>query len=105
MSPTSLADNQYQLIDFTGEKTYNGGVSISIQASGKYPGMPELRMITLEIMDVDNPSSVTLSDKTRMERFESPKAIRQYGYCYDPASRTLTVRFAWNYKPLTVTAF
>lgn len=104
MSPTSLEDKQFQLINFSGEKTYSG-ITVNLQTNGgKYPGMPDLRMITLEVMDVDNPSDVILSDKSRMERFESPKAIRQYGYCYNAATRTLTIRFAWNYKPLTVTA-
>ena len=103
MSPTSLKDNAYQLINFSGEKT-STGVSVSLQSNGgKYPGMPDTRMITLEVMDVDKPISVTLSDKTvRMESFDSPKAIRQYGYSYDEATKTLTVRFAWNNKPLTV---
>ena len=102
MSPTSLADKQYQLITFSGEKGYSG-ININLQTNGgKYPDMPATRMITLEVMDVDNPSSVTLSDKSMMERFDSPKAIRQYGYSYDEATKTLTVRFAWSYKPLTV---
>ncbi|MCH5233974.1 MAG: DUF5110 domain-containing protein [Muribaculaceae bacterium] len=103
MSPTSLKDNQYQLIDFTGEKTFSG-VTVSLQATGKYTGMPDMRQLTLEVMDVDNPSDVVLSSKTVMERFTSPKEIRQYGYCYDSETRTLTIKFAWNYKPLTVTA-
>ena len=104
MSPTSLQDKQYQLINFTGEKTFSG-VTVTLQATGKYAGMPESRMMTLEVMDVDDPTEVTLSDKSRMERFDSPKAIRQYGYSYDKASRTLTIRFAWSYKPLSVTAY
>ena len=102
MSPTSLKDKAYQLINFSGERSGNG-INVKLDTNGgKYPDMPATRMITLELMDVDNPSAVTLSDKSMMERFESPKMIRQYGYCYDSATRTLTVRFAWSYKPLTV---
>ena len=104
MSPTSLQDKQYQLINFSGEKTFSG-VTVNLQSTGKYAGMPDTRMITLEIMDVDDPTQVTLSDKTRMERFDSPKAIRQYGYSYEGSTRTLTIRLAWNYKPLTVSAY
>ena len=104
MSPTSLEDNQYQLINLSGEKSFSG-VTVNLQTNGgKYPGMPASRMITLEAMDVDDPTQVFLSDKSQMERFESPMTIRQYGYCYDPETRTLTIKFAWNYKPLTVTA-
>lgn len=103
MSPTSLEDKQYQIINFSGEKSY-GAVTVNLHATGKYPGMPDTRQITLEIMDVDDPSKVTLSDKSAMERFNSPKEIRQYGYCYDRETRTLTIKFAWSYKPLTISA-
>ena len=104
MSPVSLENKEYQLINFSGEKTQNG-VKISLNTNGgRYKGMPESRMLTLEIMDVTDPMKVTLSDNTPMERFESPKMIRQYGYCYDAASRTLTVKLAWNYKPLNISA-
>ena len=104
MSPVSLENKEYQLINFSGEKTQNG-VKISLYTNGgRYKGMPESRMLTLEIMDVADPMKVTLSDNTPMERFESPKMIRQYGYCYDAASRTLTVKLAWNYKPLNISA-
>ena len=68
MSPTSLEDKQYQLINFSGEKT-SGGINVTLQSTGKYKEMPDSRMITLEVMDVDNPVDVTLSDKSRMERF------------------------------------
>ena len=105
MSPTSLEDKAYQLINLKGEKTPTG-ITVNLQTNGgKYKGMPSSRMITLEIMNVSDPSSVTLSDKTPMERFESPKMIRQYGYCYDEETKTLTVKFAWGYNPLTVTAY
>lgn len=105
MSPTSLENKQYQLIHFSGEKTFSG-VTVNLQTNGgKYVGMPTSRQITLEMMGVEDPSKVTLSDNSIMERFESPIMIRQYGYCYDAGTKTLTVKFAWNYKPLTVTAY
>lgn len=105
MSPTSLENKQYQLIHFSGEKTFSG-VTVNLQTNGgKYVGMPASRQITLEMMGVEDPSKVTLSDNSIMERFESPIMIRQYGYCYDAETKTLTVKLAWNYKPLTVTAY
>ena len=105
MSPTSLQDKAYQLINFTGEKNY-GGVTVSLQSEGKYTGMPVARVITLDIMDVADPSKVTLSGvKTDLEKFDSVAAISQNGWCYDAAGKILTVKFTWNYKPLTVTAY
>ena len=104
MSPTSIEDKQYQLINFTGEKKY-GAVVVDLSAEGKYAEMPSVRSITLDIMDVDKPRQVSLSDNTPMEEFASPMVIRQYGWGYDDETRTLTVKFAWSYKPLTVTAY
>ena len=104
MSPTSLKDNAYQLINFSGERSFSG-VTVSLQSNGgKYTGMPTSRQITLQVMDVDNPTQVMLSDKTQMPRKEVLSDIGQAGYYYDEATRTLTIKFNWNYKPLTVTA-
>ena len=102
MSPASLSDGEYQLIYFKG-KEEGDDINISFSTNGgKYPDMPSTRMLTMEIMNVVKPSSVTLSDNSRLDEFESPKAIRQYGWCYDPATKVLTIRFAWNYSPLTL---
>ena len=105
MSPTSIEDKAYQLIDISGEDKFGAIVVDFSTNGGKYPGMPASRQLTIEIMDVDKPSKVSLSDNSPMEEFESPMIIRQYGWCYDNSSRTLTVKFAWNYKPLTLTAY
>lgn len=102
MSPTSLEEGAFQLIDFIA-RHFGEELAITLRTNGgSYEGMPESRMLTFEIMDVNDPKEVTLSDGTMMERFMSPKMIRQYGYCYDEESRTLTVRLAWGYNPLTI---
>lgn len=105
MSPTSLADGAYQLIYFKGS-SQAGVTNINFNTNGgKYKGMPDSRMITMEVMGVDKPSSVTLTDGTRMDQFESPKMIRQYGWCYDEETHTLSVKLAWNYKPLGLSIY
>ena len=104
MSPVSLKEKEYQLINLSGEKKY-GAIVIDLNATGTYKGMPESRMMTLEIMDVDLPASVNLTGATDMKRFESPREIRQYGWCYDYHSRTLTIKFPWSYKPVTTTVY
>lgn len=104
MSPTSLKDKAYQLATFSGQKDFSS-VTVNLSAEGKYTGMPASKNMTLEVMDVNKPSKVSLSNKTPMEEFESPKMIRQYGWCYDSETRTLTIKFPWNYKLLTVTAY
>ena len=102
MSPTSLADGAYQLTYFTGEKR-GDKINISLRSNGgKYEGMPSLRMVTLEIIDVARPVSVELSDGSPMPEAVSVKAIRQYGWAYDAVTRTLSVRFPWTYAPLGV---
>ena len=102
MSPTSLADGAYQLIYFNGEKK-GKQTEISLRSKGEYKGMPETRMMTIKIMNTNRPSNVELSDDSPMREFESPKMIRQYGWCYDRVSRTLTVRFPYSYRPLGLT--
>ena len=61
-----------------------------------------MRMITLDIIDVPRPASVSLSDGTPMQEAVSVKAIRQYGWAYDASTRTLSVRFPWTYAPLGI---
>lgn len=102
-SPVSLSEGKYQLTYFTGERRA-GEMEISLRTNGgSYEGMPAVRMMTFEIMDVEKPKSVSLSDGSAMEEFGSPKMIRQYGWSYDTATRTLCVRFPWTYKPISIT--
>lgn len=102
-SPTSLSDGKYQLIYFTGERRTRE-TEISLRTNGgSYDGMPQGKMLTFEVVDVSKPKSVALSSGADMPEMASPKLIRQYGWCYDPTSRTLYVRFPWDYKPLSVT--
>lgn len=105
-SPLSLESNDYQLTTFTGIAKGNA-ITVTMKAEGKYDGMPQVRMITLEIPEVQKPETVSLSgavDIPELEEAESPKAIRQYGWVYNPERNTLVIRFAWNYEPLTLTA-
>ncbi len=102
LSPTSLADGDYQLINFSGSRA-GGAISVQLSSEGKYAGMPAVRMITFEIPGVARPSQVMLGD-IRLEEAVSPKAIRQYGYSYDQSTRTLYVRFPFDGKPATFSA-
>ena len=100
LSPTSLADGQYQLTTFSAVP-YGRGFEIAVSSEGSYRGMPAGRMITLEIPGVACPSSVTLDGKTLAKEM-SPKAIRNAAWAYDASTRTLTVGFGYSYKPLTI---
>lgn len=101
ISPTSIADKAYQLTQFTGEVKGNE-TEISIKSEGKYEDMPAVRMLTMQVMDVAKPKELTLSDGTDMPEMMSVKMIRQYGWSYDEATRTLYVRFPYANTPLTV---
>lgn len=101
-SPTSLTDGKYQLTYFTGVKSARD-IEISLRTNGgTYADMPSVRIMTFEIIDVAKPKSVSLSDGTDLPEFGSLKMIRQYGYTYDSATRTLSVRFPWNYTPISL---
>ncbi len=102
LSPTSLADGNYRLTYFTGESK-DGETTISLKSNGgKYAGMPEVMMMTFEIVNAGKPKSVKLSDGTVLEEAMSLKAIRQYGWVYDEATDSLFVRFPWNYADLVL---
>ena len=102
-SPTSLEDGEYQLTTFSGSKQ-GSEIYVNIDSEGAYKGMPEVRMITLEIVGVANPKGVEL-DGAKLERAVSAKAIRQYGYCYDAAKRTITVVFPYAYRKTSIKTF
>lgn len=98
LSPTSLSDGQYQLTTFTavpqGRK-----LDIDIESEGSYKEMPEGRMITLEIPGIARPARVTVGGE-RLTEVSTPKAIRNSAWCYNAATRTLTIGFGYAYKPL-----
>ncbi len=100
LSPTSLEDGEYQLTTFSGSKQGNE-IYVNIDSEGSYKGMPELRMITLEIVGTGDPKGVEL-DGQKLERMMSAKAIRQYGYAYDAAKRTISIVFPYSYKKTSI---
>ncbi len=101
-SPTSIKDGEYAWLKFTGQQK-GGETKVTIATEGGYVGMPEGRMIDLEIVGVAAPKTVTWGDIT-LEKMASRKMIRQYGYTYDASTRTLTVVFpyALDYKKIIV---
>lgn len=101
VSPTSLADGEYQLTTFTAVPQ-GKRLEIDIESEGAYKEMPSVRMITLEIPGIARPASVKL-DGQRLEAVSTPKAIRNAAWYYDAASRTLTVGFGYGYKPMQLT--
>lgn len=102
LSPTSLADGNYQLTYFTGESN-DGKTTISLKSNGgKYIGMPDVRMMTFEIVNAGKPQSVKLSDGTVLEEAMSLKAVRQYGWVYDETTNSLFIRFPWNYTNIGI---
>lgn len=103
LSPTSLEDGQYQLTTFSGSKQGNE-TYVNIDSEGSYKGMPELRMITLEIVGVATPKGVEV-DGEKLQKMPSVKAIRQMGYHYDAAKRTLSVVFPYTYKKTSIKAY
>ncbi len=79
-NPVSLEENDYQLTVFKGQQK-GGQINVSVNSEGSYKGMSEVRMLTLEIpgYGASAPYSVVV-DGQKLERFDTPKQIRQYGY-------------------------
>lgn len=109
LSPTSLDDEQYRLDTFTGRR-YGSETHIRISSRGRYEGMADVRMFTIEIQNTPRaPRSVTLSDtdgsqQLNLDSFSSVKAIRQQGWHYDARNRTLTIRIPYNDRSVDITA-
>ena len=103
LSPTSLEDGEYQLTNFSGSKQGNE-IYVNIDSEGSYKGMPEVRMITLEIVGAAAPKGVEI-DGRKLEKALSAKAIRQYGYSYDAAKRTITVVFPYTYSKVSIKSY
>lgn len=102
LSPTSLEDGAYQLTTFTGEAD-GRNIIIGIESNGgSYPGMAPFRQLAIEVMDVDRPRMIQLSDGNYLRVAPSAKAIRQQGWAYDSMSRVLTIKLPWDYKPQTI---
>ena len=72
-----------------------------MRSEGSYPGMPEVRMITLEVKGTAAPVSVSL-DGTELQKVSTPKAIRNAAWSYDTATQTLTIGFGYNQHEATV---
>ncbi len=105
-STVSLEKGLFRLTTFTGERNKKETL-ISIESNGgTYAGAPEVQMVTLEIEDVDaRPRKVSIEGVegiSRLNEAASPKAIRQYGWCYDADLRRLTIVFAWNFSRVTL---
>lgn len=93
-SPTSLQDETYQLITFTGCKAGNR-LDIGLSARGRYEGMPEVRVITFEVEGCGSrPREVTLSDGTALSECV-PAADCTQGWRYDSRSHTLSISLPW----------
>lgn len=101
LSPTSLADGQYQLTSF-GARREGAKLVITIESEGGYRGMPEARLMTLEIPGISNPGSVEI-DGHRLTKAPTSKTVRNDAWSYDAATRTLTIGFTYTYKPLKLT--
>ncbi|MDE7159647.1 MAG: DUF5110 domain-containing protein [Muribaculaceae bacterium] len=103
-SPTSLEDGAYQLTTFSG-CDQGGEVHIRLSSSGNgYEGMPPFRQLTFEVIGVKKPKTVTASNGVPMPECVSVKAIRQSGWSYDAATRTLWLRLPWEYGVTELTA-
>lgn len=93
-STSSLADNSYSLITFTGDATMDG-IEITVSAKGTYPGAPATKDMTFEIHLINgNPAEVLINGKK----------LSGKSWKYSPATGTLTVATRWNVStPLTLT--
>lgn len=100
LSPTSLTDGQYQLTTFSANP--NGkNLEITISSEGSYKEMPNERVFTLEIPGIARPNEVAINGQ-KVNRISTPAALRNAGWNYNAATRTLTIAVGYNYKTTTI---
>ncbi len=92
-STSSLTDNTYSLITFTGDATIEG-IEITATAQGTYPGAPAVKDMTFVVNLINgNPSDVLVNGKK----------LSRKSWKYIPSAGTLTIRAKWNVTtPLTI---
>ena len=93
-SPTSLEDKEYALITFKAVRK-GAARTITVATDGGYKGMADTKMIDLQIVGAAAPKKITWNG-TVLPKAVSRKAIRQYGYVYDAATRTATLVFPYD---------
>lgn len=79
LSPTSLADGKYRLIDFSSSP---GGSRISVEARGSYPDAPDNIDLELVIHRVEAPAAFRVNGRNAKPR-------------YNGADGTVTLRLRW----------
>lgn len=92
-STTSLKNNEYSLVTFTGDADMNG-IEIKAESKGSYAGAPPVKDMTFVVHLINgNPSEVTIDGR------KAPKK----SWKYLPEKGTLTIRTAWKVSsPLTI---
>jgi alpha-glucosidase (family GH31 glycosyl hydrolase) len=99
-NPESLSEGQYSLTEIEAQPSAKN-LDITLRTEGAYPGMPETRMVTLEVVGTAMPSVVQL-DGTNLQKVSSAKAIRNAAWYYDATTRTLTVGIGYNQREATI---
>lgn len=90
-SPDSLADGEYQLTTFSGSRQ-GSEVYVEISSEGSYKGMPTVRLITLEVVGVARPKSVSIDGKS----------LPASKWKYDAPTRTLKAEIPYSYQKTSI---
>lgn len=92
-STTSLSDNAYSLITFTGDATIHG-IEITAEAKGTYPGAPAVKDMTFNVHLINgNPAEVLINGKKATKR----------QWKYDASKAILSINTKWNVsQPLNI---
>lgn len=102
LSPTSLEDNAYQLLQVKAIPETDGSLTFDLSATGRFEGMPSARQITLEIPATAKAAAeVTLNGRS-VPFVSSAARLGDEGWTFDAATHLLTLRFNWGMELLRV---
>ena len=102
-STHTLENNKYQLIDFVSREN-DEYLTISLDCEGwGYLNMPTERNFTFEVISLAQAPAKVMFGKNKMKPVLSKAELIDGSYYYDASTSTLWVKFAWDYKPRTLT--
>lgn len=96
-SPDSLEKGEYILLNFTGNESDNGIITIKVTSEGNYPGAPLARRLSFAIHNINQPipaGNITVNGETinrRAIRFNPDKSILTISTGWTPADGPLEI--------------
>ena len=87
LSTRSLADGAFAIVRFDGSRDLDGATTINVTSEGNFAGREAVKQLTFKVFNTSaRPAAV----------YRGGKKMPRRDYTYDPATRCLTIKTAWD---------